>query len=74
MKSSFKLIPSLSRDMISVPGASVTKAPDPATEGIYYSDYLTADGDIPMTWSVSAGSLPEGLEKRRNARFTRAVG
>lgn len=33
----------------------------PATQFVAYSTTLTASGDVPITWTISSGSLPTGL-------------
>lgn len=42
------------------PSIITTTLPD-AIEGIAYSQTLSADGDTPITWSISSGVLPTGL-------------
>ncbi len=32
-----------------------------ATQGVSYSDQLTATGTAPITWTISSGTLPTGL-------------
>ncbi len=52
------------------PGPPLTVEPvllPNAAEGSGYSRTLTADGQAPMTWTVSAGNLPQGLSLGRGS-------
>lgn len=44
-----------------VPAAVSTVALNAMSQGVAFSQTLTATGDAPITWSVSAGTLPAGL-------------
>ena len=53
---------------ISTPPTITTAFPLPgATVGTSYSQMLAASGDVPITWDISLGSLPEDLHSPQRA-------
>ena len=48
-----------------IPDISISALPD-ATEGEAYNQTFTATGTQPITWSITAGALPDGLDLASN--------
>ena len=57
----YELIPPENAGKAEIKPAIKTTAPAPGTVGVEYFSEILADGDVPMTFSISDGQLPEGL-------------